>query len=141
MRINTKQLMMEIGYSNNAQATKILGEPKTMITKEEAIRILDKIGAIKITSANKERVLKAQTILGNKTYLDYTDEVEAPVKKVSTTIKKAGVVTKKVDVENLHNVEIERYKASNKKLLDEISRLKAELLALEIGIKMMETTK
>lgn len=136
MTINTRQLMETIGYSNNAQATKILGEPKATITEAEAVRILDKIGATKITSANKERVLKAQTILGNKEYLNFNN----PVEEKKAPVKKAGAV-KKVDTETAHNTEIERYKNSNKKLLDEIAKLKAEILALELGIKMSEMGK
>ena len=127
--INCLQLMKELGYANKGQATKILGESKDTLTEAEARAILDNIGAMKITSANKERVLKAQTILASKEYLKFTDKVE--VKK--TTKKADKEPTKRTESE-----ELEKYKELIKKLKKENMELKTENMAMKIQLNWNE---
>lgn len=137
MKINCKQLMQEIGYSNTAQATKILGEPKAYITEAEARAILDKIGATKLTASNKERVLNAQTILGTKKYLEYT--------RVDEDKKVTKAVAKKEPAKRTESEEIEKYKETVKKLLaekkaleTECNELKAENILLKMELKFID---
>lgn len=102
--ICVKTLLLKIGYKETtwkATRTRLLGD-KTIeqIDEKTARQLLDAIGSQKQSADNKDRVLNAQKILGNKSYLNMTlpsqetkvDELEKANAEIERLKKELDIV-------------------------------------------------